>query len=505
VSSKQIERAITRRTLLKGFASGLAMATLAACGGTPVPATTAPQPAAPTATSAPAATQAAPEPTAATQAPTAAEPTATTQAEAPAATVAQAVNLEFWCAWNLGEDVDRVQKMLDLFKQVQPNINVKLIGGGPGGGDYNELLLSRIAAGTAPDAATLFTPPVGFAARGSLDVIDDLMDAAQYARHDKFWPTVLATCQFRGKTFGLPFSASSYAIFYNADWMKEAGLPTDRESFPKTFDDMKALSAKFVKWEGSNLKTAGFQPWSENWIYPVWSALNGSQFFSAKAEKYTINSSENVALLDSWVQWLDDQYNGDIEYINSLGTWDVGDSGNWYKKMTPFGQGGAWNTSYSFMKLDKIGFTWDVAKFPVGPNGKKSVTGFWPNWFVQPAGGKHRKEAFLLNEYMCTVGMATWYKNVFDTPAWLDFPTNVITQNLIDNVGQEKAQDLHNFFRNYLEDTAEVWTSPIEDFGTDQINRAFDQALHKTKKPQEALDEAQKITQAKLEETLKSA
>mgnify|MGYP001026931446 CR=1 FL=1 len=156
------------------------------------------------------------------------------------------------------------------------------------------------------------------------------------------------------------------------------------------------------------------------------------------------------------------------------------------------------------MKYETIGFRWDVAKFPVGPGGTKSVTGFWPNWFVQPVGGKHRREAFLLNEYFCTIGMPTWYKEVFDTPAWLDFPADVITQNLIDNVGLEKAQELHSFFRDYLEDAVEVWTSPIEDFATDQINRAIDQVLHKVKTPQEALDEAQAIAHSKLEETLAS-
>lgn len=477
MSNKLGLRTLTRRHLLKGMGGGLAVMALAACRATPAPA----------ATTAPEATKE--------------EVTAT---QAPATVAARVVELEFWCAWGLGEDVERVQKMLDEFKQVQPNISVKLIGGGPGGGDYNELLLSRIAAGNAPDTATLFTPPVGFAARGSLDVIDDLMDAAQYARHDKFWPRVLETCQFRGKTYGLPFSAASYGVFYNVDMFEATGLPTDRESFPKTFDEMKELSAKFVKWEGSELKQAGFMPWYENWIYPVWSGLNGSQWFTAKEEKYTINSPENVELLEGWVSWLDDQYNGDLEYINSLGGWDVYEQGLWRQRVTPLGQGGAWNTSYTFMKYETIGFRWDVAKFPVGPKGKKSVTGFWPNWFVQPAGGKNRQEAFLLNEYMCTIGMPTWYKNVFDTPAWLDFPTDVITQNLIDNVGQEKAQDLHNFFRDYLGDAVEVWTSPIEDFGTDQINRAVDQVMHKVKQPQEALDEAQSVTQAKLEETLKS-
>ncbi|MHB0875404.1 MAG: twin-arginine translocation signal domain-containing protein [Anaerolineae bacterium] len=472
-------RGWTRRSLLKASAVGTAAAVVAACGATPAPA----------ATSQVAATSA---------------PADATQAPAATAVAGQVTEIEFWCAWGESPEMQELRAIVAEFESKHADIKVNLLVGGPGGGDYNELLLARIAAGNAPDAASLFTPPVGFAARGSLDEIDDLMATADYAKPDKFWMQVLNTCKFRGKTFGLPFSAASYGVFYNVDMVEAAGLPGDRESFPKTFDEMQEWSAKFVQWEGTDLKQAGFLPWSESWVFPVWSGLNGSQWFAAKDEAYSINSAENVALLESWVSWLEDQYHGDIDYVNSLGTWDVADAGNWYKKMTPFGQGGAWNTSYPFMKYDTAGFNWDVAKFPVGPNGSKSVTGFWPNWFVQPVGGKKRQQAFLLNEYFCTVGMPIWYKVVFDTPAWLDFPTDVITQNLVDNVGQEKAQDLHNFFRDYLNDAVEMWTSPIEDFGTDQVNRAVDQVIHKAKAPQEALDEAQSVTQAKLEETLSS-
>lgn len=423
---------------------------------------------------------------------------------APPVAPAERVDLVMWTAWGGQDDVDRVRIILDEFQELHPGIMVELTGGGPGGGDYNELLLTRIAAGNAPDVASLFTPPVGFAARGSLDVIDELMATAEYARPDKFWQPVLDTCKFRGKTYGLPFSAASYGMFYNVDWFEEAGLPTDRESFPQTFDELRALSAQFVAWEGDELKTGGFVPWSELWTSPAWSGCNGAQWFDSRNEQYTINDPGNIALLQYWVGWLDEQYRGDVEYIASLGAWHTGQDGNWFQKVTPLSQGGAWNTSYSYMKYETAGFRWDVAKFPVGPDGEKSRTAFWPNWFAMPIGGPHRTESFLLMEYMCTVGMPTWYAEVFDTPAWLDFPDDVITQNLIDNVGADKALEMHNFFIDYLEDAVEVWTSPIEDFGTDQINRAIDQVMHKVKTPQEALDEAQQIAQTRLEETLRS-
>lgn len=469
-------RALTRRTVLRGIGGAAAMGALAACGAT--------------ATQAPAAT--------------AAVEAAATQAVAATPAAAQAVEVSFWTAWAGEMELPWIEAMVDDFEKANEGITVLLVQGGPGGGDYNELLLTRIAAGNPPDAVSLFTPPVNFAARGSFEAIDEFMATAKYAKPDRFWPQVLETCKWRGKTYGLPFSAGSTGIFYNVDWFEEMGLPSDRDSFPKTFAELQEVSARFTKWEGDELQIAGIIPWYEGWTHPLWAGLNGGQFYNSADEKYYFNSAQNVELLTSWVQWLDDQYGGDVEYLNSTATWNVGLDGAFLQKRMPMGEGGAWSASYDFMNYEKTGFKWDLAKYPVGPSGTTTKTTFWPNWFAQPLGGKHRQEAFLLNEHLCTVGMPIWYQYVFDTPAWLDFPKDVITQYLIDNVGEEKARDINNFFISYLEDAVEVWTSPIEDYARDQIARAVDQVMHKAAEPQAALDEAQQITQTQLEEMLKS-
>ncbi len=477
--SARDEMRLTRRQMLKAMGSGAAAILLASCAK---PASQ--PPAAPT--TAPAAETAAPQPTAAPQG---------------TAALAEQVEIEFWCAWAGGE-APWLQPMLDDFQAKHPDIKVKFLFGGPGGGDYNELLLARIASGSAPDVAHTFTPPVGFAARGSLDVLDELMASAQYARVDKFWPMVLKTCQFRGKTYGLPFSAGCSGIMYNTDWLAQKGFKVDRDSFPKTWDELRALSKEFVTWEGEELKTGGFAPFFELWLLPAQVASFGGKLFDSNELKYSIDNPGNAELLEYWVSWLDEQYKGNVDYLAGLGGWSAGPNSLWSDKRVPMGWCGSWTVSYEELSYQKL-FKWDVGKMPATSRGK-GMTAFWPNWFTMPVGGKHRPQAFLLTEYMCTVGMPIWYKKVNDTPAWLDFPKDVITQNLIDNVGADKAKDIHLFFINYLADAVEMWTSPIEDFGTDQINRAVDKVLHKVAPAKDALAEAQKVSQAKLEETLKA-
>jgi ABC-type glycerol-3-phosphate transport system substrate-binding protein len=69
------------------------------------------------------------------------------------------------------------------FMTLNPNIEVEfeITGGPPGGGDYTEVLLARIAAGNPPDSITLWSPPSQFGAQGALMAIDSYIASAKVA------------------------------------------------------------------------------------------------------------------------------------------------------------------------------------------------------------------------------------------------------------------------------------------------------------------------------------
>ena len=435
-----------------------------------------------------------------TPAPVGAPQSAEQSAEAPAG---ENITISWWSPFTPGEiNNAAIGGVVEGFEQEYPSIKVEyeVTGGPPGGGDFMEVLLARIAAGNPPETATIWTPPSQFGARGSLTPVDDFFADAKWGKPESFFTGPLKSCQWRGKTYGLPASAGAGSIYTNEDKFTEKGISTKREDFPKTWDELKALSAEFVVWEGDELKQAGFVPWAESWLKPVWSGLNGGLLFDQEAEKYVIDSEQNVAWLDYWVQWLDEQYQGDVEKLNLYGNWaGVGPETAFNQGLSAMSQGGSWSPT-----LSDFTFGYEVVKFPVGPSGSTSVTGYWPNWWAIPNGAKSVKEDFLFCEYFCTKGWEIWYRYVLDTPAWKDFPSGVLTKSLVDLVGEEKAQDIHNFFAAYLEDTVLMWNSPIEDFASDTMDTTLDEVLHKTKTPAQALQEAQGICQAKLEETLQS-
>lgn len=469
---------VSRRVFLRAAAAAGGAALLAACGG-------------------------------AAQAPQSAEPTAAPAAggEAPAATQAPAqtsgdgpVTIEWLNRYTTSTTQEVLPLIISKFEEANPDIKVSWQNPGLGDG-YVESVLSRIAGGNPPDVATLYEPPVEFAARGSLVEIDQYMQSATTATPDAFYPNVLKSTQWQGKTYGLASSAGAGAIYMNVAKFQEKGASTDRGAFPKTWDDLKALDKQFIVSDGGSVTQAGFVPFVGNsWLYPAWSAMNGGQIFDTGSSSYKIDSDQNVEWLDYWLRWLDDQYGGSFEALNTAGNW----AGTYPDSAFNLGNAamaseGSWSSTDA-----EIPFEWEVARFPVGPSGTKSYTAFWPNWWVIPKGAKNPEASFRFLEFIATTGWQTWYEYIMDTPSWKGFPPTVLTTKLVSATSKERAENVNQFFADYLNDAVEMWTSPVESFANETLTAAIDKVLNKVATPKDALAEAQKLCQDKLNEALKA-
>ncbi len=474
---KEARTPLSRRSFLRFSAFSGGAALLAACGG----ATTAPTAdgtTAPGATAAPAA---------------AAPPTI-------AASGGQ-VTIEWANGWSSAVTQEVLPLIVAEFETANPNIKIQYENPGPTDG-YAEGILTRIAGGNPPDIFYMTSTPTEYAARGSLVDISDYMSTAKTAKPDAFFPGPLASCQWQGKTYALPTSAGASAVYTNVQLFKDKGLASDRASLPATWDDAKRISKELTISDGSTITQAGLVPFiGNNWMYPVWMALNGGQLFDVAANKYTVDSENNVQWLDYWVRWLDELYGGNLEALSTAGNWDDAypDSQFALGKQAMV-HTGSWVTTDA-----QIPFEFEVAKMPVGPGGSKSVTAFYPNWFGIPKGAKHPDEAFLFIEFLATTGWQTWYKFIMDTPAWRGFPPDVLPTKLVEDVGEPKAKDYNTFFAEYLNDSIPMWNSPVESFAQETLNTAVGEVMNKVKSPKAALAEVQAACQARLDEVLKTA
>ena len=396
------------------------------------------------------------------------------------------------------------------FTALEPNITITKECNAGGVDDYNTVLQAAIAAGNPPDSTIIWTSPVTYAAVNGVEALDDLMAASKYSQAANWPPAVLASCQWKGKTYGLPVAAGSYAMFYNQEAFEAKGIPSGRADFPKTWDEIRRLSAEFVQWDGDTLLSAGFIPWADPVQINIWSALNGSQLYDSASGKYTIDSEQNIEMMQFALDWLDEQYKGDWVKVQASDNWGGYADGNGRPPAFQNGNlamhdSGFWFTGDIYGSEFNGWSRWEVAQYPVGPSGSKSVSGYWPNWLVIPKGSKHVAEAFKYLDYMSVEGIKVWFAAVPDLPTNKLVPTDLIPKTVIEKRGQEFGADVTAFFHQQLDIATPMWNSPVVEFGHDQVSKAVDAVLNKISTPKDALTAAQAASQAELERVLKSA
>lgn len=489
------QRRISRRAFLQLAGLGGSAAFLAACGGAVAP-TSAPPTQAPAPTSAPVPTTAPP-------------PTA-------APTTAEKISISFWTPGGSDAFCKGFGTIAANYEQLVPTVDIGDANCYSGGQTFREVLLANIAAGTPPDCTILWDSPIAYAIRGVLLPLDDMMANSKYSQLEN-WPAgVLASCQYKGQTYGLPATAGSYAIYFNAEMFEAKGISTKPEDFPKTWDDLRKLSKEFTVWEGDTLKSVGFFPFTAPGALggdghvelAIWSALNGTQLFDEKNLRYTLDTPENIEMMQYAVDWLNEEYKGDLVKVQTTANWAGYVDGQGRAPMWQEGRFAMLTQGFWFatdMYASEMKFTnWNVAPFPVGPSGKGTASGYWPNWLVIPKGSKHVKEAFDYLDYMSVEGIKVWFANVPDIPANKLVPADLVPKTLAEKRGEEFAKATTAFFRKQLDVATPMWTSPVHDFGNDQIAKAIEKILTKTATPKDALAEAQQTAQAELEKALKS-
>jgi multiple sugar transport system substrate-binding protein len=436
--------------------------------------------------------------------------------QAKSAAAGEKISLSFWTPGGSKIFCEGFGTIAKNYEQLNPNIQIEETKCGTGDQNFNEVLLSSIAAGNAPDSTILWTSPAAFGARKALVELDTLMAGSKYSQKDAWPEGVLASCMFGSKTFGLPVTAGTYAIFYNEEMFEAAGLSSKREDFPKTWDELRKVSQKLTKWNGDTLESAGFIPWGDlytgqQYILPIWSALNGSQVYDAENQKYLLDNETNQATMNYALTWLNEEYQGDINKVTKSGNWGALPDSDPDKRPAAFAEGklamrtdGFWycgdmyNVELKFKR-------WNVASFPVGPIGKQTTSGYWPNWLVVPKGSKHPEDAFKYLDYMAAEGIKVWFANIPDLPTNKHVPTDLLPKLTTEKRGEEFTKDVTNFFHKQLDVATPMWNSPVQDFANDQVGRALENIYAKKSTPKDALAEAQKACQAELDKLLKGA
>jgi len=421
------------------------------------------------------------------------------------------VNLQFWTPGGSTTFCDGFTEIGAAYEAVVGNVHIESVTCGVGDQSFDEMFLAAIAAGNPPDATIVWSSPIAYAVNGALQPLDDWMANSRYSQVENWPANVLASCQIDGQTYGLPVADGTYGMIYNQGLFEAVGLPSGRDEFPKTWDELRAASAAITQWDGDTLVRMGMMPPQQNVEFPIWVATNGSQIYDAETFTYNLNSPEAIETLTAFVAWLDEEYRGDLIAVNLANNWTE----NVVESRPPTFQNGLlgmmgngfWITGEYYNQVAPEAPAverWDVASYPIGPSGTATASGYWPNWAVVPSGAAHPEEAFGYIDYIGgPEGMEIWFEKIPDLPTNANVPL-MVPPKLEEMRGAEVASSITEFFRSQLEVAIPMWTSPVQNFANDQIQRAIDQAYAHQGEPADLLATAQEACQAELDRVMAS-
>lgn len=159
------------------------------------------------------------------------------------------------------------------FAKREPNIKVNFITT-PNYEEGAQLVLRQAATGQLPDLTYQgFNRLRVFAERGIAQDLMPLLTRDGDPATMGYTPGLLALGHFGGFQSGLAYAASNPISYYNADLFRRIGVDPSPENFPKTWDEVIALSAR-IRALGDGIEGMHFMWMGDDWMF---SALLFSQ------------------------------------------------------------------------------------------------------------------------------------------------------------------------------------------------------------------------------------
>ncbi len=296
-------------------------------------------------------------------APAAAQP----ESAAPAATEKVRIRLATWAG------VEEAKELQAVIDKVNAAATTYEIVHEPQPADYYTKIQTNLAGGTAADLLWLSQEFVaGYADKGVLlDITDYLKgDSRPAANLDDYFPDILQTAQYNGRTYGLPWIAQPVMLYYNPKMFADAGVEPPNENW--TWDDFKAAAERLTRDIDGDGKAdqygTAFNGWPPIHMF-IWQA--GGEVISADKTQSPIDSPEALAGAEFYSDIIyNPKYAAPREVIQEQGFGELAKNG----KVAMFFGGAADDLDYAHTKDPRFA-EMQVSLVPKGP--KSRATFAW--------------------------------------------------------------------------------------------------------------------------------
>jgi multiple sugar transport system permease protein len=400
------------------------------------------------------------------------------------------VTLEVWHNWAERAGQDAWNTLKQGFEQTHPGIRINLL---VVPWNNSQKLLTAIVGGVPPDVTMIDRPAMPqWATRGALLPLDDLMQRDSFDG-SQFFPHTWEETFYQGKHWVLPFSTDGRALFYNKKRFREAGL--DPEKPPRTWTELKEYSDKLTVLDNQGrIEKLGFAPLVsaagfgaaglETYAWQL-----GGENVSADGTRITFNTTPWITALQWVVDFVDRYPGGGLQGL--LGS--LGDTGVYAQDPFIMGEIAMWEHGCWYLKtLRKYGpqVEYGLGDIPIPEGGKLAFlsAGFSVGL---PSGCRHVNEAWEFAKYC--VGREAQEQVM---PLVEAIPANLAAAHSAYYMNDPDWR----FFIERMQYGHHRLVTPINSLCYNEVLRAAELAITKTKRPQQALDESVAKVQKELDQ-----
>ncbi len=298
-------------------------------------------------------------------------------------------------SWGDVNENANLEDLLTEFRKIHPDIQVKLER--IPDNSYVDKLLTQFAGGMAPDVIFVSNENVpDFYPRHLLEPLNSYIQADPTVKLSDFYPAEVKCFTVNGDTYGIPRDVGPVCvIYYNKKAFDDAGLayPSDNWSVDDFLRDAIALTKRDAK--GGTTQWGFADDWalSEAWIYAF-----GGRFVDdpQNPTKYMMDTPEFL----NGVRFRGDlitKYKIMPSPANLSQQGGMGSSDLFANGTTAMFLSGIWKTP--MFRTSIKNFKWDVAMFPKGPKGVRSLVGGGSGYGLLST-SKHKQEAWKLIAFL---------------------------------------------------------------------------------------------------------
>lgn len=204
-----------------------------------------------------------------------------------------------FATWDVADDVDAQQKLVDKFNEEHDDIEVTLEAYGS---DFDTKISAGMGSGDTPDVMYMWNYP---AYADGLEPLDEYIDKEGDDYKNDFYSTLWNYNSLDGTTYGIPVGFTTHSLFYNKDLFAQAGVEEPTDDW--TWSDLQA-AAKTIE-EKTGQKGFAFQMKPDPYDFEMYLWSNGAAYTDEDGNlEKNLNSKKSKEVFEMFQEMEKEEY-----------------------------------------------------------------------------------------------------------------------------------------------------------------------------------------------------